>query len=341
MIKKVRINNGFDENLDIGLREPVIRRDGQSTTKYDGIFLTEIEGLGPAKADIKFDESATRHGSRFNSARANSRDITFHFLFLDINGLTAEDGRLAIYRFFPLTEKVTIYIWTGERYVKTSGYVESIEPEIFTEQAGASVTVKCPSAWFIYVGDNKKDINNFSNLEDVFEFDFADEPSPSLIFTSLEPGKAHEIDYPGEIETGMTISIKGKGWDRNVHYGKYRLPVIYNNQTREKMAISTNIIEYILNPNWPGIPDATSVHDLDLCTICSDDEIRISTFTGDKYIKFIRGGVVYNVLNALPLNTDWLTLHPGKNVFSYECATKEESYAIDITMSANIYVAGV
>ena len=341
MIKQTEIKNGFGESLIIKLGEPIIRTDGTYASKEEGIFITEIEGLGPVKADIKMGESATRHGGRFNSARANCRDISFHFLFLDINGLTVEDGRLTIYKFFPLTEEVTVYFNTENRNVRVKGYVESIEPDIFTDQAGATVTIKCPSAWFILSGVRNEDVNEFSNLEKMFEFEFADEPSPSLIFNSLEPGKSHEIDYPGEIVTGMTISIKGKPAE-NVNATKFRLPTIYNNETREKMAINTNMIEKILNPNWTGrSTDPSYLPDTDICTIGADDEILISTVTGNKYVRFIRENKTYNILRALPLNTDWLTLHPGKNVFSYKCATDTESYAVDITMTAFIYVAGV
>ncbi len=399
MIKQVKINNGFDESMLLKLRDPIVRSDGEEVVKEDGILITEIEGLGPVKADIKINESATSHGGRFNSARANTRDIIFHFRFLDINGLTIEDSRLVIYRFFPLTEKVTIYIWTENRYVKTEGYVESIEPEIFSNESGnvgAAVTVKCPSAWFISAGITKKDEYQFSNLFDKFEFEFTDEPTPSLIFTEIAPGKEQVINYPGDIVTGMVISIKGNGDNRfgaaryvaiiststsvnpswegwyeriNGQYAltedteydsskqyyekqiRWRMPTIYNNVTREKMAINTNMIEYDLNPATPVPPDPEWGDPvIEACTIGGDDEIRISTVTGNKYIKFIRNGKEYNVLNALPLDTDWLTLHPGRNVFSYECGKfadepeDEESkgqYAITITMTANIYLAGV
>lgn len=395
MIKQVRIVNGFDENMLLKLQEPIIRDNGEEAVKEDGIFITGIDGLGPVKADIRMNESATSHGSKFNSARANSRDITFHFRFLDINGLTVEDSRLVIYHFFPLTEKVIIYIWTENRYVKTEGYVEAIEPEIFAKEPdvfGASVTVKCPSAWFIYAGMGKTDKHPFSNLYDAFEFEMEDNPTPSLIFTEIAPGKEHVIDYPGDVETGMIISIKSndnslfgsaqyveiasagrdvnpksEGWfekinnkytltedttynSSKIYYEKqikWRMPTIYNNITREKMAINTNMIEYDVDPNTPVIPDPGWDPVIEACTIGGDDEIRISTVTGNKYIKFIRDGKEFNVLNALPLDTDWLTLHPGRNVFSYECGkfadeTKDNGqYAIRITMTANVYLAGV
>lgn len=394
MIKQVRIVNGFDENMLLKLQQPIIRDNGSEIVKEDGIFITAIDGLGPVKADIRMNESATSHGSKFNSARANSRDITFHFLFLDINGLTIEDSRLVIYHFFPLTEKIVIYIWTENRYVKTEGYVESIEPDIFSNESGnvgATVTVKCPSAWFIYAGMGKTDTHPFSNLYDAFEFEVEDDPTPSLIFTEIAPGKEHVIDYPGDVETGMIISIKSNGDNRfgsaefvevvslsdenpkangwfervggeyvlssdttvnpnksyYIKHIKWRMPTIYNNITREKMAINTNMIEYDLNPETPVIPDPGWDPVIEACTIGGDDEIRISTVTGNKYIKFIRGGKEFNVLNALPLDTDWPTLHPGRNVFSYECGkfadeTEDKGqFAVKITFTANVYLAGV
>lgn len=319
MINRVRINNGFGESLIIDLPQ---------TEPTHGLFITEIEGLGPVKADLKMSEAATRHGSSFNSWRANSRDIIFHVRYLDTDKATAEEARLTTYKFFPLGEEITIYIRTENRYVKTTGYVQTNEPDIFSETAGATITVTCPSPWFTLVGSVKKtDTHEFSNLLKSFEFEFDDEPTPSLIFTSVEPKKAHTFFYDGEVSTGIVLSIKSHD------DGIYSKPIIYNNVTREKVAIDTDKIEKLINPEWT--PSAG------IYEVGRGDEIRISSVTGNKYARYYdcNGNAPVNILSFLDLNVDWFTIHPGYNTFSYECAFGE--FDVDITISAPILLQGV
>lgn len=319
MISQVIINNGFGESLNIRLPQ---------TEPKHGLFITEIEGLGPVKADLKMSKYATRHGREFNSWNANGRDIIFHVRYLDTDGSSAEQARLTTYKFFPLGEQVTIYIRSENRYVKTTGYVESNEPEIFSETAGAVITVSCPSPWFTLVGSvNKTDTHEFSNMLKVFEFEFDDEPTPSLIFTAMEPKKAHTFYYDGEVSTGITLSIKSHD------DGFYSFPTIYNNDTREKITIDTDKIEKIINPDYD--PSA-GIHE-----VGRGDEIRISSVTGNKYARYYdsEGNSPVNILYTLPLDVDWFIIHPGYNTFSYECAFGE--FDIDIIISAPILLEGV
>ena len=57
--------------------------------------------------------------------------------------------------------------------------------------------------------------------------------------------------------------------------------------------------------------------------IIPGDNIVISTFSGQKYVKLIRNGIEYNILNSVDKNVDWLTLHPGLNKFSYTADSGE------------------
>ena len=60
---------------------------------------------------------------------------------LSINeyGESIEDLRQKSYKYFPLKKSVELTIETDNRYVKTTGYVESNEPNIFSSQEGSLI----------------------------------------------------------------------------------------------------------------------------------------------------------------------------------------------------------
>lgn len=338
MIKSVTIDNNFGESMTIKLEDPeVLDEIPEEISPEMGIFITEIEGLGPVKANINMAEVATQHGARYISSRANTRDITFHFRFLDINGVTAEDCRLKTYKYFPLGEKVKLTIRTGQRTVVAYGYVESNEPEIFLEQVASTITVSCPSSWFVLQQPNKTIDYTFSNLDAMFEFEFEDPvgESPSLIFSEIEHNKVHEITYAGEAETGMVITISNV--QRNFPAGVewFAMPTIYDIETGEFMKIDTDVIEKTFNPSFdPSI--VPKIYQ----TCVDSSSIVISTVTDNKYVRYIHtDGTTYNVLAALSLDSSWLKIHPGVNKFSYTC--DHGDIDVDVNIKATVLISGV
>lgn len=360
MIHTVFIFNQFGDSLTLKMGE---------VEPSHGLFITEIEGVGPPKADNSMSKIATQNGEKYNSTRVNRRDITFHFLYLDgyYNGkyVSAEEARNNTYKFFPIGTQVQIIFYTQFKNVGTKGYVASNEPDIFVEPyAGSTITIECPSAWMSYVGDNQIQTETFSDLEAVFEFpedDYSgaydnilnqpeygtlqDDPTPAFEFTQININESHDIYYKGEVETGMIISIYG----RDI----YETPTIINTRTGERMTINTDVIEKLLNPNFDPKAPVISIGGVDAGLggsttatsarqVGQDDEIQISTKVNNKYVHYIRNGITYNVLSALEVDEDnfaWLKLSPGENSFVYTC--KRGNLNIDITMSAIVYVQGV
>lgn len=354
MIKRITATGEFGESMTLKLTEPI----DSGVWSYDadptkGIFITEIEGLGPVKADINMTEIATQHGSVYNSARAKSRDITFHFLFFDMNGATAEDSRQFTYRVFPLGRKTSLVIETENRKVWVNGYVESNEPDIFAEQAGATITVNCPSAWMNVSGSAGTQSVEFSNLLSEFEFaehfdpetstyiaDFEDSPTPSIIFSSIQHNTHHEFYYNGEVEVGMLITI--------VATNRFKNPTIYNVVNNKKLKINTDVIEKFLADNELDVY-------IDISTeppreghtgIFPGDEIRISTVEGNKYIRYYLFSETtgYNMLSALSEDSDWLTLLPGNNTYGYSCEKingSDTDINLYLSLEAKVLVQGV
>lgn len=280
MINKVTITNYIGESLVMDLRSP----------EQSGFFIRKIHGLGPSKAIVNTTEVLSADGAFFNSSRISSRNIVIDLGFLD-DGRSIETTRQQTYRFFPMKKLITIQIETDNRNGITYGYVESNEPNIFSKEEGAIISIICPSAFF-YSNDDIFTI--FSGTNPSFEFPFE---NSSLVSSLIELGQVFidtqkSIFYTGDEETGVIISINVLGDVNNL--------AIHNATRSQTMEISSAVIISMTG------------EDLKL-----GDNVIISTIRGDKYIYLIRNGTVYNILNALSETAIWFRLERGDNVFTY------------------------
>ena len=307
MIKNVKVTNEFGESITITLAD---------TEPRTGLFITEIEGLGPPKADIIMKDIATMDGKQYQTARGNEREIVFHFLYIPSDDISVEDARQLTYKYFPLKRKVNLLFETDNRSAEVDGYVEENSPDIFKEDSDTQITIKCESPWLAKYGlEGWQDIL-FSDVDHRFEFPFddPDDISPTLEFSAIEVKRENIIHYKGEADSGIIMSMYA--------YGRFTNPTIYNNTTRERLTIDTAKVEALIGSQ-----------------IKYGDEIRISTYQNDKYIHFIRDGRTTNILNAIGKNDDWFTIHPGDNIFSYTCQTGELD--VEFTITARILLQGV
>ena len=290
MIKSFKVTNYLGDSIKLILGEP----------EKSGFLIKSVEGLGPTKANINTTEIATNDGSRFNSARMNTRNIVFEIIFVETPiGETIEDIRQKSYKYFPLKKKIEIAVETDNRTAKVIGYVESNEPEIFSQQEGTQISIICPDPYFYTEGN----VTEFYSVEPIFEFPMDDTYSPIgysnesiteplTIFSEIHHSAEGITTYKGDAEIGVRIHIHALGPASNVS--------IYNVKTRESMKIdSTKLAAYVGSD------------------IIAKDDIIINTMRGNKSITLVREGVSYNILNCLDKNVDWFTLIKGDNTFVF------------------------
>lgn len=289
MIYSFTITNYLGDTIKLTLREPAL----------SGFLIKFVTGLGPVKANINTTEVATNDGSKFNSARLTQRNIVFQMVFVDtLKGESIEDIRQKSYKYFPTKKNVDIIIETDNRYVKTTGYVESNEPNIFSSQEGAQISIICPDPYFYTAGDNGDIVTEFYSIAPMFEFPFSNESltDPMIVFSEIQSRAAGVITYYGDTEIGIVIRIHALGEATNI--------AIYNTDTREVMRIDTDKIKKITGKG-----------------LTVSDDIIINTAKGNKSITLLREGVSYNILNCLGKNPDWFTLTKGDNVFAFTAET--------------------
>ena len=116
MIYSIVVTNYLGDRIKLELGKPDV----------SGFLIKSITGLGPAKANVNTTEVSTNDGSLFNSARLSQRNIVLDMVFINtVYGESIEDLRQKSYKYFPLKKSVELTIETDNRYVKTTGYVES------------------------------------------------------------------------------------------------------------------------------------------------------------------------------------------------------------------------
>lgn len=285
MIYSIVVTNYLGDRIKLELGKPDV----------SGFLIKSITGLGPAKANVNTTEVSTNDGSLFNSARLSQRNIVLDMVFINtVYGESIEDLRQKSYKYFPLKKSVELTIETDNRYVKTTGYVESNEPNIFSSQEGTQISIICPDPYFYSAGEDGNNVTNFYSIDPMFEFPFSNESldDPLLVFGKIQIKTEGVITYHGDSEIGVMIYIHAIGPATNIN--------IYNTETREVTRINTEKISSLTGKG-----------------IVASDDIVINTAKGEKSITLIREGVSYNILNCLDKNTDWFTLAKGDNIFAF------------------------
>ena len=272
MIKLFRITNHTGETIELELTHP----------EKSGIIIKSVDGLGPVKADVNVTEVITNDGGVFNSARITSRNITMKLLFMETEKESIEDIRQKTYRYFPLKKKISIVIENDNRVVKTEGYVESNEPDIWSKTEECNISIICPDP-YLYSTEETETV--FSGIEPAFEFPFTNN---SLNERLLELGlminqKEQVINYHGDSDIGVLIAIHAIDFASNI--------TIYNSATKDLMKLNTELI--------------------------AGDTLYINTRKSHKGITLLRDGVEINLLRCLGKGSKWLTISKGDNIFAY------------------------
>lgn len=330
MIKSLNVRNYLGDEIKITLTED---------EPDHGLLLESISGLGPVKADINTMELVTADGSLYNSGRVGERNIVLKFIFTgDI-----EETRHLTYKYFPQKKYVDLTIETDYRTLTTRGYVESNEPDIFSEKEKCSISLICPDP-FMYSASN----NLVTAAKSVKLFEFPFEADEGLYFThepildsngdnilddksrNIEDSKMTRIydlkaiefgeiiknpeariEYDSNVEVGVTMSFKFVGPAGDI--------MVYNSGSKQRMMIYLSRIGYI-----------------DGLTIEAGDRLNVNTNFGEKTALLRHDGEWHNVLYCLEEDPDWIHLVNGLNTFTYNSEYNVENIEFTV-ISANAY----
>lgn len=299
MIQSLTVTNYLGESLTIPMM------NSEST----GFILHDMTGLGPPTASVNTSKVATKDGSKYNSARAEERNIVLPMYFTPIP--TIEDARHRSYKYFPLKKPVILAFKTDNRECQIVGYVETNEPDICSDREGCQVSIICPNPYFSSIYDT---VTSFSGVEASFEFPFSNEDTsnPHIEFGKIVVKAENLVRYEGDAESGVQIRIAASATVKNI--------TIYNVDTRGTMHIYHDKLVALTGSG-----------------IVKGDEIIITTDKGSRSVTLLRNGKSTNILNAIdPRNDEWFSLTKGDNIFAYT-ADEGSDYLMFVVDHTTLY----
>ena len=121
----------------------------------------------------------------------------------------------------------------------------------------------------------------------------------------------------GDAETGLTITVTATGVVRNFS--------IWNRITNKKFAVDTDDFDKVGQPT----------------ELREGDVVVITTQQGNKRVQLYKRGSVQpiNIIQCIPLNNDWLTLWPGRNIMFFQADVGKDN--MEVSIEAHVRYAGV
>lgn len=227
MIKSFAVTNDLNERLDLVLNDPW----------QSGIVVKSVEGLGPGKVTVHMRDVANGDGGFYGGSRTPVRNIVLNLAFTGSPSI--EDSRLLTYRYFPVKKQVILTVVTDNNEVSIDGYVESNEPDIFSNLEGCQISILCPNPYFYTERDQLSTSSGiFPMLEFPIDNELIEDPETDKRIPSDEP----YIDYGnilvgGENEKFQNDDLKYLPFDFYSYSlssnGLYYIPELIENATTE------------------------------------------------------------------------------------------------------------
>lgn len=310
MIKRITATNHLNDSLTLDLTNPY------ST----GFVVLGVDGLSAPKANINMSESVVIDGSFFNSAHAQHRNIVIRLKLLE--NPTIEHSRHILYSVFQIKKKIRLDIETHSQNdtglsVYTEGYVESVEPEIFSSMCAAQISIICPSP---YLRSKYSESLNFESVLPLFSFPF---PEIDEYEQAIEPFAIGEVSKSqtmnivnnGEIDTGFIINLDFTG------------------PTTDTIEIGSVESGITMSLNLNKLVDSSGTS----TSIVAGDRIIIDTISGERSLQLLRNGRFNSIIKSINRRFDWLYLVPGNNGIYFN----GQQSNVRITASVPLYYQGL
>lgn len=240
-------------------------------------FLEDYTGIHEYSGNVATIKSAFGVGVNYVGTSVNSRNITLTIVFKD--DYLMQNRRTQIYNIFPLKDFGTLYFYEDNLERKINYYVEKVTPIRKTNLWYYTISLICPSPYFMDSEETLVALNNWNKL---LTFPLVIPQGTGIEFGSRNDNTSIEIENNSHINFGLTIVLKANG--------KVVNPEIKNTRTNETMKLN-----YTLNLN---------------------ETIIITTYNNDKTITFIdEDGNETNINNSLVFGTKFLQVPFGVNKY--------------------------
>lgn len=152
----------------------------------DPVQVRNIDGLGPVKADMASTPFATGRGVQYQGSTVGYRNIVLSLgLNPDWENQTMSTLRQLLYRYFMTQSWVKLRFFMDHLpTVDIEGYVESMEPNMFTQDPELQISIICPKPDFI-------------------------QTDATIIYGVVDDGTTEQVfEYIGTIDTGYELRVE-------------------------------------------------------------------------------------------------------------------------------------
>lgn len=265
--------------------------NGQSITELThdlkNYAVISVQGLTPPATTINTSIAGSIDGSFFNSARAETRNIVITIVLRgDIEG-----NRQRLYYLFPRKKEITLYYKNKNRDVKISGWVETLEGDLFVQKEQMQISIICPRPYFQAVTSNT---NYIQDVQALFQWPFSISADDPVEISAQTASSMYTYNNAGDVETGAVYTFTFEGAVTGL--------TLTNNTTGEYIGFNYSFT--------------------------ASDVLTVSTIQGALSAKLIRNGAEINLLNYLSSGSTWVKFAVGDNALTYSVTTGNDSDVI-------------
>lgn len=296
MIHQIVATNGLGEKLDLDLFNP------WST----GVAVKEVTGIGPVKSEVSYEKFALIDGGLFKGVKVGTRNTVITLIPI---GEDIEMVRNRIYEIFPVAEKIDLQIRTNLRIAHLDFYVESVEPNIFSENQEIQISLIAMNPFWRSSASHTERMIRFNAADPMFEFPewSPAQPDARLIFSEERYDHLRTIHYAGDAPTGVVITFTFKATVTRLS--------IDNRSSGEGMTFAKAAMFY------------------------PDEQLVVDTRDGYKTITHRARGQESHVAGLITPQSQWIQLYRGDNVFSLEFDA--DPAAVDTTIEFETLYRGL
>nr|DAK29762.1 MAG TPA: tail protein [Caudoviricetes sp.] len=296
MIHQIVATNSLGEKLDLDLFNP-----------WDsGVAVKEVTGIGPVKSEVSYEKFALIDGGLFKGVKVGTRNTVLTLIPI---GEDIEMVRQHIYEVFPVAEKIDLQIRTELKIAHLDFYVESVEPNIFSENQEIQISLLAMNPFWRSSATQTEHVVRFNGADPMFEFpEYSPaQPNARLIFGDERYDHLRTIRYNGDAPTGVIITFSFRSTVTRLS--------IDNRTTGEGMSFAKAGMFY------------------------PDEQLVVDTRDGYKSIVHRARGKESYVAGLITAESRWLRLYRGDNVFSLEFDA--DPAAVDTTIEFETLYRGL
>lgn len=272
-------------------------------TSYRLTSGMDVSGL---RANVNFLKSIS-DGSKYQNTRLDNRDIDIQFRVIKGNSdeLLMDERRKRIYAVFnpklnPM--RIDFVMSDGKEHYITANL--SSAPSMPPDKKNNNDVWQNVLLQFIatdpYIYEKEEQYVDVALWVGKFSFPLIIPDIEGIEMGVRQDGLIANVFNPGQSDTGMIIRFKALATVNN--------PSIININTYEELKLNT--------------------------TMAKDDVIEVSTYLGKKTVTLIRDNKRTNIFNTLDINSKFLELRPGDNLFRYDADAGVDNLEMTITFRA-------